>query len=166
MNTDNQLKDIYIRMINYFSCDPKRVGHFLKVHSFAKLIAENENVDDDTLFIIQAAAYVHDIGIKRAEALFGRNDGKMQEKYGPEEAAKILRACGVEENKIERICYIVGHHHTYDKIDGIDYQILVEADFLVNFYEDSCDKQTIALTCKKLFKTPTAITLCQTIFGV
>ena len=32
----------------------------------------------------------------------------------------------------ERVAYLIGHHHTYDKIEGMDYQILVEADFLVN----------------------------------
>lgn len=36
----------------------------------------------------------------------------------------------------ERVSYLVGHHHTYDHIDGMDYQILVEADFLVNFNEN------------------------------
>ena len=33
---------------------------------------------------------------------------------------------------IRRVEYLVGHHHTYKDIDGLDYQILVEADFLVN----------------------------------
>ena len=37
---------------------------------------------------------------------------------------------------IRRVEYLVGHHHTYKNIDGMDYQILVEADFLVNLFED------------------------------
>ena len=43
---------------------------------------------------------------------------------------------GFAENVIERVCYLIGHHHTYTGIEGRDYQILVEADFLVNLYED------------------------------
>ena len=41
----------------------------------------------------------------------------------------------------ERVQYLIGRHHTYNDIDGIDYQILVEADFLVNMYEDSLSKK-------------------------
>ena len=36
---------------------------------------------------------------------------------------------GYTEEQIERVKYLVGHHHTYDNIDGLDYQILIEADF-------------------------------------
>ena len=42
---------------------------------------------------------------------------------------------------IERVKYLIAHHHTYDAIDGIDYQILVEADFLVNILEDGLAKE-------------------------
>jgi hypothetical protein len=166
MYDEKILNDICVETINYFEGDAKRIQHFLKVHALAKLIGESEHLTDDCLFVLEGAAYVHDVGIKPAELLFGRCDGKLQEKYGPKEAQKILQACGVQGEQIERITYLVGHHHTYDCIDGVDYMILVEADFLVNFYEDGCDKQTIKKTLTKLFKTPTAIALCQKMFGV
>ena len=47
-----------------------------------------EKLDTETLFILEAAALVHDIGIKNAEKKFGRCDGKLQEQEGPEEAGK------------------------------------------------------------------------------
>lgn len=50
-------------MIRLYSGDAKRIQHFCKVHSYAKLIAEMEQVDKDTLFILEAAALTHDIGI-------------------------------------------------------------------------------------------------------
>lgn len=59
---------------------------------------------------------------------------------GPDEAEKLLNKLGVDEKIIERVCFLVGHHHTYNMIDGLDYQILVEADFLVNAYEDNLSK--------------------------
>jgi HD superfamily phosphodiesterase len=160
------LNKLYLEMINYFAGDAKRVQHFVKVESFSKLIGESEKLDKDTLFILEAAAYVHDIGIKKAEQICGNCDGKLQEKYGPAEAEKILKKCGFNQNQIERICYLVGHHHTYNNIVGLDYQILVEADFLVNFYEDGCNGKTIEQTCSKIFKTPTAINICKTMFKV
>ena len=51
-----------------------------------------------------------------------------------------------DEKIIRRVSYLVGHHHTYDQIDGLDYQILVEADFLVNLYEDGVISGTSATT--------------------
>ena len=38
-------------MIELYSGDAKRIQHFCKVHSYAKLIAETENVDKKCLFI-------------------------------------------------------------------------------------------------------------------
>jgi HD superfamily phosphodiesterase len=160
------LNKVYLKMIEYFAGDAKRVQHFVKVHSFAKLIGESENLKDEQLFILEAAAYVHDIGIKHAERLCGSSDGKLQEKYGPAEAEKILKECGFTDEEINRITYLVAHHHTYNNIVGLDYQILVEADFLVNFYEDVCDKKAIEATLTKIFKTNTGKHLCRTMFGI
>ncbi len=47
MDTNSKLLDcLYKDMIAYFAGDPKRIQHFIKVHSFAKLIAQNENLAD------------------------------------------------------------------------------------------------------------------------
>ena len=55
---------LHYEMIRLYSGDPKRIQHFCKVHSYAKLIAEMENVDAKTLFILETAALTHDIGIR------------------------------------------------------------------------------------------------------
>ena len=34
------INNVLLEMINYYQGDPKRIQHFLKVHSFAKFIAE------------------------------------------------------------------------------------------------------------------------------
>ena len=67
----------------------------------------------------------------------------------------------LDEADIERICYLVGHHHTYTNIDGIDYQILVEADFLVNFYEDELRQDSIQTAFDKIFRTESGKTICR-----
>ena len=59
--------------------DVKRIQHFCKVHSYAKLIAETEGVDPKTLFILEAAALTHDIGIHICEQKYGNCNGKLQE---------------------------------------------------------------------------------------
>lgn len=152
-------------MIQYYCGDPKRIQHFVKVHSFAKLIAELEQVDQQTMEILEAAAYVHDIGIKAAEQKYGSCSGKLQEQEGPAIAKEMLERLGFEKRITDRVCYLVGHHHTYTNIDGIDYQILVEADFLVNLYEDNSSRETAAYVCEKLFKTQSAKNICQMMFA-
>lgn len=152
-------------MIQYYNGDPKRIQHFVKVHSFAKLIAESEQVDQKTMEILEAAAYVHDIGIKAAEQKYGSCSGKLQEQEGPAIAKEMLERLGFEKRITDRVCYLVGHHHTYTNIDGIDYQILVEADFLVNLYEDNSSKETAASVCEKLFKTQSAKNICRMMFA-
>ena len=139
-----QLDDLFMDMIAYYDGDPKRIQHFTKVHSYARLIGIGEELDDASLFILEAAAYTHDIGIRVAEEKYGRCDGKLQEQEGPIIAQKMLSQLGFENYIVERICFLIGHHHTYDNIDGLDYQILVEADFLVNLYED--DAETVQST--------------------
>lgn len=153
-------------MMTYYSGDAKRIQHFTKVHSFAKLIGEMEQLDQETLTLIEVTALVHDIGIKEAEAQFGSSNGKLQEQLGPDLAKKILKELGYYEEKIERVCYVVGHHHTYTDIQGIDYQILVEADFLVNFYEDQLGKEAIKTAYNNIFKTPSGKKLCEIMYGI
>ena len=58
------LEPLILKMISYDHGCPGRIQHFLKVHSFAKTIAVSEHLDEKTLFITEAAAIVHDIGIR------------------------------------------------------------------------------------------------------
>ena len=62
-----QLDDLFMDMIAYYDGDPKRIQHFTKVHSYARLIGIGEELDDASLFILEAAAYTHDIGIRVAD---------------------------------------------------------------------------------------------------
>ena len=102
---------------------------------------------------------MHDCGIKPGEAKYGAGHctGKIQEQEGPSVARKLLQKVGYTPEKIERICYLVAHHHTYNIIDGLDYQLLVEADFIVNFYEDGTPKENIAKAVERIFKTESGI---------
>ena len=160
-----QLDDLFMDMIAYYDGDPKRIQHFTKVHSYARLIGIGEELDDASLFILEAAAYTHDIGIRVAEEKYGRCDGKLQEQEGPIIAQKMLSQLGFENYIVERICFLIGHHHTYDNIDGLDYQILVEADFLVNLYEDDAGIRAINKAYKRIFKTETGKKIFRLMFG-
>lgn len=160
------LNSLYIKMIEYYKNDPKRIQHFCKVHSFAKLIAEMENMSAKDLEILETAALVHDIGIKISEQKYGNCSGKNQEKEGPAEAVRLLKELDYPEDVIERVSYLVGHHHTYNNIDGLDYQILVESDFIVNMYEDQESLSTCEKVYDRIFKTDSGRKIFKEMFGL
>lgn len=153
-------------MISYNRGDAKRIQHFIKVHSFAKLIGETEDLSPAELFVLETAAVVHDIGIKPSEAKYGRCDGKLQEQEGPEPARELLEKLGYEKTVIERVCYLVAHHHTYENVEGLDYRILLEADFLINLYEDGISKEGVQRAYEKILVTETGKRICREMFGI
>lgn len=160
------INKLHLAMIDLYSGDAKRIQHFCKVHSYAKLIAETEKVDDRTLFIIETAALTHDIGIHTCEEKYGSCGGKLQEKEGPAIAKKLLSKLGFDTEISDRVQYLIAHHHTYDDINGIDCQILVEADFLVNMMEDNLPKQAVKNAYNKIFSTSCGKRICKNMFGL
>jgi HD superfamily phosphodiesterase len=143
------------RMVEYFGNDVQRINHALKVYGFASLIARKEDLSNLKLEIIDLASILHDIGIPVSEQKYGSCIGKYQEIEGPPIASEILESLGASVEIIDRVCYLIGNHHTYTKIDGIDFQILVEADFLVNFFEDEMGENAIKSARDRYFKTET-----------
>ena len=152
----NQVAKIIQAMIRYNEADPRRIQHALKVYAFAKNIGELEGLTENQLEVIEIASVLHDIGIKNSEAKYGSSSGKYQELEGPPVARGILLQVGIAEEVIQRVCFLIGHHHTYHEICGDDYQILVEADFLVNIGEDNMTPQQAQEVLQKVFKTKTA----------
>lgn len=158
---DNKL---ILEMTHYYAGQPYRIQHFMKVYGYAKLIGEEERIDVRTQEILNAAAIVHDIGIKKSEEIYGDSIGSHQEELGPAIAENILKKLGYDEELIQRVSYLVGHHHTYDPIDGMDYQILVEADFLVNLFENETSRKPAEMALERIFKTETGKEICKTMF--
>ena len=146
--------------------DPALVHHFTKVHGFASAIGVMEGLDEETQFVLETAAIVHDIGIRNAMRQYGRSDGKLQEQIGPGEAEALLRSLGdYTESQIRRVKYLVGHHHTYTNVEGMDWQILIEADFLVNLYEYADRYKAILAAEERIFRTDSGKKLLHSIFG-
>lgn len=153
-------------MVEYDGGDVPRIQHFMKVHDFAVTIAQLEGVDEETVFVLETAAILHDIGIHVSEQKYGNCNGKHQEEEGPAEARRVLaQVGGYTPGQTERVCFLIAHHHTYKNVEGIDWQILLEADFLVNAYEDHLDKKGIRTFEEKVFKTRTGRHLLETMVG-
>lgn len=156
--------DVIESAVSYDRGDPKRINHFMKVYAFAGLIGRKEGISDRELDILEAAAVLHDIGIHNAEMLHGSSDGKYQELEGPGVAADILSALGADNEFIGKVCNMVGRHHTYTGIDSLSLQILIEADFLVNIFEDGMSDTAIASVKEKIFRTAEGTRLLEEMY--
>ena len=95
---------------------------------------------------------------------YGNCNGKLQEKEGHAVAREILE--NLDYKNINRILFLIGHHHTYINVSGLDYQILIEADLLVNFEEENTSKEDIKKVYENIFKTKTGKEFCREIFDI
>lgn len=158
------LEQLALAMIDFYEDDADDVQHSLKVWSFCRLIGSAEGVDEQTMRILEAAALLHDIGIKPALAQYGYQNGKLQEELGPPEARLILKKLQFESELVERVCFLISKHHTYTGVDGLDYRILLEADYLVNLFEFQQKGRDIYAASDRILQTETGIQLFRSMF--
>jgi len=144
--------------------DRRRIEHSLKVYAYARLLGKAESLDDELLEIVELTALLHDIGIHVAEKKMGECSSQDQEIEGPPVACEIMAALGFSAMVIARVCYIISKHHTFTAIDNIDFQLLVEADFLVNASEDQMSDVQIINFAKNIFKTKSGINILRLLF--
>lgn len=154
------------RMTEFFAGQPKRIQHFIKVAAFCDAIACGEGLGEPLRRRLVLCGLVHDIGIRPADEKFGRHPGPFQEQEGPAVARPLLRACGLEEEETERICWLIAHHHTYEDVQEVDHRILLEADFLVNAYESALPQEAIRAARESFFRSAAGKRLLETMFGV
>ena len=162
MNTAEIIK----KMIGYSDGNIHDINHFVKVWGYAKTIGELEKLDDKTQRILEVAAILHDIACPLCREKYGNTNGKYQEQEGMPLAEEFLRGCGLSPEENERIVYLVGHHHTLTDIRGLDYQILVEADYIVNADESQYSFNNIKNTCENIFKTAAGKQILKSIYRV
>lgn len=153
-------------MILFDRGDARRIQHFLKVYQFAALIGKLEGLSPEQQEILEIAAILHDIGIIPSEKKYGISNGKLQEQEGPAYARELLnRIGGYGQDFIDRVCFLIAHHHTYEGIDGLDWQILLEADFLVNSFEKNMTEEAIKKFRASVFRTKSGIALLNNQYG-
>lgn len=168
---DDKMPDITVakvmhKMVEYFYGEAKLIQHAIKVHSFTRNIALLSHLNRDKLIVLEITALLHDIGIPECERKYNSSAGHYQEMEGPPIARRLLDDIGLDQDDIDRISYLIGHHHSYHLVDSIDFQILVEADFLVNLFEHSADDEEIIKVREKYFKTPVGKKILNDMFGL
>lgn len=152
------------KMIAFYQGNRHDINHFLKVWAFAQTIGEQEGLDDQTQLTLELAAVVHDIACPLCRQKYGNANGKYQELESPPLVEGFFADMPVERDMAERISWLVVHHHTYTHVDGLDYQILLEADFLVNADEGGLARAAIENMRQSVFRTGAGIRLLDSIY--
>ena len=152
-------------MIEYSDGNLHDINHFMKVWGYSKVIGELEELDDHTQFILEIAAITHDIACPLCRAKYGNTNGNLQEAEGAVLVTSFLEGTGLADEEIDRISFLVGHHHTYNSIDQLDYQILIEADYLVNAEESHYSAENIRNAFETIFHTNTGKHLLKAMYS-
>lgn len=164
MVDEKMISNAIDQMIRFYDGGVHDIEHFLKVWAYAKTIGIQVNLDDELQETLELASIVHDIACPTCREKYGNTNGKLQEKEGVPLTRSFYEDYPIPEDQLERICFLVGHHHTYTNVDGMDYQILLEADFLVNASESNYNQAQIDSFMNKVFKTDTGLKLLRSIY--
>lgn len=151
-------------MISYFGRDVRRINHALKVHGFACAIACGTDMTDAEREALELAAVLHDIGIREAERKYNSDEAGLQEQEGPPVARSILERAGLDAALVDRVCFIVGNHHSYGRIDGVDFRALAEADLLVNIFEGDMGRTAVESAAAAVFRTERGTALLKSMY--
>ncbi len=158
--------EIMEKMIPFSKGSLHDINHLIAVWTYAKTIGELEQLDPETQFILEVAAITHDIACPLIRDESGHTDHKLQETMGAPMVREFLSDTGMAAEQKERVSYLVGHHHTLNAIAGMDYQILVEADFIVNACEKGWSREKVKHFRDTVMKTDAGKRLLDAVLGV
>ena len=161
--TQQTINNVIAKMIAYSDGNKHDIAHFLKVYTYARMIGEMENLTERKQEILEIAAVIHDIACPVCRVKYGNTNGSNQEKESPELVENFLKDVEIDDEMKERINYLVSHHHTYTNVDGLDYRILLEADFLVNADESEMSENAVETARERVFETNTGKKLLTSI---
>ena len=91
---------------------------------------------------------------------------EKQEEEGAILTRKFLAESGLTPEAVDRICFLVGHHHTTEDVQGMDWQILLEADYIVNAGESHFAREDMEEFVSRVLKPQASKQLMRDIYGV
>lgn len=160
------ISKIMEKMIAFSKGNLHDIAHYMSVWTYAKTIGELEGLDAHTQFVLEVAAIIHDIACPLCREKYGRADGHLQEIESAPLVRAFLADTGLSEAEIDRVAFLVSHHHTIEGIRGLDYQILIEADYIVNAMENNYSRENITRFRDRVMRTEAGRRITGTVFGV
>lgn len=157
---------IISKMIDFYKGNRADVRHFLKVYAYAQTIGRLEGLDEKTQDILEIAAIVHDIACPLCREKYGNTAGNHQEAESEALIRTFLSEFTLPQETEERVIYLVTHHHTYTDVEGMDYQILLEADYLVNADEAQYSREAVCRFRDRVFQTKSGTHMLESIYSL
>ena len=158
------ISQILEKMLVFSEGNVHDIDHLIRVWTYARTIAELEGLDAETRLVLETAAITHDIACPLCREKYGSTNGKYQEAEGAPLVRAFLADTGLSSAQIDRVAFLVGHHHSYTDVDGPDYQILLEADYIANACENGYDRQAVEAFLQRFMKTDSGRRLARAVF--
>lgn len=133
---ENNESSLLFHALCYEQGHERRTQHILKVYALAKLLGEQEGLDETERQTLQAAAILHDIPIRYCKEHYnGDACQENQQREAPHLVNSFLLQAGYCPGSIPAILELVLRHHDYKSPRSRLLQLLIEADLIVNCYE-------------------------------
>ncbi len=157
------IAEIAIEYYSHFPQMREDILHTQEVASFTRLIAVNEGLTERQTQLMEAAAWLHDIGCPRAKIECGNSLPANQQRVGrivTDELLEKIESLTIDEKKW--LADVVGTHHQFQQAIDLRFEPLFEADLIVNLLSGyyAMDKAKTFYTNmmttesgKRLFKT-------------
>jgi HD superfamily phosphodiesterase len=159
------IAQILEKMITHSGGNIHDIDHLIRVWTYAKTIGEQEGLDTEMQFVLETAAITHDIACPLCREKYGNTNGKHQEKEGEPMVRAFLADAELSIAQVDRIAWLVAHHHTFSEIDGADYQILVEADYIANASENGYSRENVRNFMERIMKTESGKRILTAVIG-
>ena len=160
------IAEILQKMIAFSDGNIHDIDHLVRVWTYARTIGQLEGLDNRTQQIVETAAIVHDIACPLCREKYGSTNGTYQEREGEPLARAFLEEFDMPDAMVERVVWLVGHHHSLQNIDGMDHQILIEADYIANATENGWKRDNAKNFLQKMMKTASGRRLLSDIYGL
>ena len=158
------IADITLKMIDFYKGNHHNINHFLKVHAYARTLGEKELATREERDVLEVAAILHDIAIPYCIATYGHAKGPFQEREGVPMAKEFLGEFGLPDAFVEKIAWLVGHHHTITGVTMPEHRLLLEADYLVNADEGNAPREQIEAAMATFFESETGKAMLRSIY--
>ena len=140
-------------MKDYYGTDEEKIRRFVSVYTLAKSIGELEKLPEATQEYLELEAITYNVSPKDdiSKADFIRD---------------MMKQLSIDYDIIDRVCFVVENFYEFDRITGLDHQILLEAHKLLEFRENRYDRAKIIKETEEYFITNYGKAFVKKAFGV
>lgn len=156
------------RMIDYYAaCDSTQIAHTLCVHEYTRMLAMREGYDERKRGLLEIAALLHDIGCPSAKWKYGDSQPIHQQQEGMCIAADWFASdpSWLDTQEAQWVVDVVGAHHNAVQAEVLGFEVLYEADLIVNLFEGYYPVDYADVYYRKMVRTKSGKQLFRQLFA-